>query len=185
MIVAALEFPPISEVIEFPAFGPLGFNKIALISVLATVFTLLIFLTAARKRELVPTGNVRRQANDLASTLADPAVTSVVLVTTPAELPVRETAETLSVLERESLCPPPIVVMNRTLDASGLVATDLVRLPPDSPVRAAAAMQVAMEADQAEWRDRIPHDHVLPFLRGVLTPEEVAVRLADAFGGTP
>ncbi len=56
MMLAALEFPPISEVIEWPAWGPLGFNKIALISVLATVFTLVLFFVASRKQELVPTG---------------------------------------------------------------------------------------------------------------------------------
>lgn len=136
-------------------------------------------------RELVPTGNVRRQANDLAATLADPDVTSVILVTNPAELPVRETNETLDVLDRESLCPTPQVIVNRNLDPSGLVAADLDRLPSNSSVHGAAAMQIAMEADQAEWRSRIRHDRILPFLRGVLTPEEVAVRLADALEDAP
>jgi F-type H+-transporting ATPase subunit a len=56
VMLAALEFPPISEVIEWPAWGPLGFNKVALISVLATVFTLVLFFMASRKQELVPTG---------------------------------------------------------------------------------------------------------------------------------
>ena len=56
MIVAALEFPPISEVIEWPAFGPGGFNKIALINVIAVAITLALFFVAAKKRELVPSG---------------------------------------------------------------------------------------------------------------------------------
>lgn len=131
-------------------------------------------------RELVPTGNVRRQASDLAGTLADPAVTSIVLVTTPAELPVRETLETMAILEREALCPPPTVIVNRLLDPSGLDADDVDRLPEGTSVRGAAAMAVAMESEQASWLERIPHQRTLPFLRGVLTPEEVAVRLADA-----
>ena len=134
-------------------------------------------------RELVPTGNVRRQADDLATTLADPDVTSVTLVTTPAELPVRETIEALAVLEQEALCPPPRVAVNRALEASGLDRGDVARLPANSSVRAAAELQVAMEADQATWSERIPHDVALPFMRGVLTPEEVASRLADAIGG--
>jgi anion-transporting ArsA/GET3 family ATPase len=133
-------------------------------------------------RELVPTGNVRRQANDLATTLADPSVTSVVLVTTPAELPVRETTEALAVLERERLCPPPVVAVNRALEPSGLDATDVAQLPPGTSVRAAAELQVTMEADQATWSSHIAHRITLPFLRGVLTPEEVAVQLADAVG---
>lgn len=130
-------------------------------------------------RELVPTGNVRRQAKELATTLADPAITSIVLVTTPAELPVRETQEAVATLEAEELCPPPMVVVNRSLDASGLDADAVARLPADTSVRDAAAMQVTMEAEQERWRDALDHEVTLPFLRGVLTPEEVAVRLAD------
>lgn len=131
-------------------------------------------------RELVPTGNVRRQASDLAATLADPSVTSVVLVTTPSELPVRETLETIAVLESEALCPSPSVIVNRLLEPSGLDDSDVDHLPAGTSVRAAAAMAVTMEAEQASWVDRIPHERSLPFLRGVLTPEEVAVRLADS-----
>jgi F-type H+-transporting ATPase subunit a len=57
VILAALEFPPISEVIEWPAFGPAGFNKIALIDMIAVGLTLLLFGLAARKKELVPSGS--------------------------------------------------------------------------------------------------------------------------------
>ena len=57
MILAALEFPPISEVIEWPAFGPGGFNKIALINLIAVVATLALFYFGSRKSQLVPTGS--------------------------------------------------------------------------------------------------------------------------------
>jgi anion-transporting ArsA/GET3 family ATPase len=134
--------------------------------------------------ELVPTGNVRRQADDLTRTLGDPEVTSVVLVATPAELPVRETNETLEVISAERLCPPPTVVLNRFVDPSGISASDVAGLPPGS-WRDAATLQVSMEADQDAWAARIPHTHRLPFLRGVLTPGEVASRLADSLGPTP
>ena len=59
-MVFALEFPPIDEVLVWPAlFGEgtlLEFNKIALLNLLAVAITLGIFFLAARKRELVPSG---------------------------------------------------------------------------------------------------------------------------------
>ena len=51
----ALEFPPVSHVIEWPA-GPLGINKVAAIYVFGTLLTLTLFWLAARKRKLVPSG---------------------------------------------------------------------------------------------------------------------------------
>ena len=55
-VVAALKFPPIGELVKWPAFGPGGFNKVAMITVLATVFTLLMFFIAGSRKSLVPTG---------------------------------------------------------------------------------------------------------------------------------
>jgi F-type H+-transporting ATPase subunit a len=57
-VVFGLEFPSISHILEWPTIGPdwLGFNKIALINVLAVVLTLGIFLVAGRQRSLVPRG---------------------------------------------------------------------------------------------------------------------------------
>ena len=79
----------------------------------------------------------------------------------------------------------PAVIVNRFLDPSGLDAAAVGRLPEGSSVRGAAEMQVTMEAEQAGWRDALDHTATLPFLRGVLTPEEVAVRLADVLEATP
>ena len=134
--------------------------------------------------ELVPTGNVRRQAQRLASTLEDPAITTITLVTNPAELPVRETIETIAILRSEDLCPPPDVIMNRFLEPSGMSLVDVDRLPAGS-AREAAQMQLAMEAGQERWATEIDAPVSLPYLRGVLTPGEVAVQLADALGGRP
>lgn len=129
--------------------------------------------------DLVPTGNVRRQADSLERTLADPDGTSVVFVATPSELPVRETNEALGVIDAEGLCPPPRVILNRCVEISGIGTRDLADLP-DGSAREAATLQVGMEADQEAWAAQIDHEMRLPFLRGVLTPGEIAVRLADA-----
>lgn len=60
MPILALEFPPIENIVEWPAFlfegTPIAFNKIALGYVLATVATLALFLLAGKRRALVPKG---------------------------------------------------------------------------------------------------------------------------------
>lgn len=133
---------------------------------------------------IVPTGNVKRQATDLEATLADPDVTSILLVTTPSELPVRETLETVAILREEALCPEPTVILNRRLPTSGIAADDLLHIPAGS-AHDAAALQVALEREQETWEQEIDTDTTLPFLRGVLTPGEVAVLLADELGKEP
>jgi F-type H+-transporting ATPase subunit a len=55
-LLAALKFPPIGELVKWPQFLPGGFNKVALICVLATVLTLLLFFLAGSNKSLVPTG---------------------------------------------------------------------------------------------------------------------------------
>jgi F-type H+-transporting ATPase subunit a len=54
--LAALNFPPIGELVDWKKFGPLGFNKTALVSVLGLLLPLALFFAAARKKALVPTG---------------------------------------------------------------------------------------------------------------------------------
>ena len=54
-MILGLEFPPIENIVEWPSAGP-GFNKIALINVIALVATFLIFFLAGRQRALVPRG---------------------------------------------------------------------------------------------------------------------------------
>lgn len=56
----ALEFPPISHLVEWPAFlledSPFAVNKITLIYLFALVCTLSMFLIGGSRRALVPTG---------------------------------------------------------------------------------------------------------------------------------
>lgn len=53
-----LEFPPISEQVEWRSFGPGGINKVALIYLFSAAFTILFFTVAAAKgrKQRVPTG---------------------------------------------------------------------------------------------------------------------------------
>jgi F-type H+-transporting ATPase subunit a len=55
-VLGALNFPPIGELVDWKKFGPLGFNKTALISLLAAIIPLIVFFMAGRKKALVPTG---------------------------------------------------------------------------------------------------------------------------------
>lgn len=61
MNILALEFPPISHLVEWPAFGwsPDGMfavNKVVFLTFLSVAITLAIFLIAGSKAQLVPTG---------------------------------------------------------------------------------------------------------------------------------
>ncbi len=60
MNLASLTFPPIDEILRWkPFFGEgtsYAFNKIGLISLLATAATLALFIAGGKKRALVPTG---------------------------------------------------------------------------------------------------------------------------------
>jgi anion-transporting ArsA/GET3 family ATPase len=129
--------------------------------------------------DLVRTGNVQRQAAAITDAITNPAVTKVVLVTNPAELPVIETLESIDIIARERLSPPPVVVMNRSILASSMGAKT-VDLVPDGPYREAALHQQAIEQMQDTWRSEIDYDVALPYLMGVLTPGEVALQLADS-----
>ncbi|GMQ93494.1 MAG: hypothetical protein BMS9Abin12_0971 [Acidimicrobiia bacterium] len=131
--------------------------------------------------ELVSTGNVRRQARALEETLHDSAVTSIVFVTNPAELPINETVESIDIMRTESLGPRPTIVMNRLLPA-GLIDPDQLDALPPGPVRDAAELQTRLEAEQAMWVEAIDAAWSLPYLRGILTPHEISLQLSDAMG---
>ncbi len=59
-LLIALDFPPISHLVEWPAFGdatgPFALNKVGLLTILSVVITLVIFFIAGSKAQLVPTG---------------------------------------------------------------------------------------------------------------------------------
>ncbi|MDP9402005.1 MAG: F0F1 ATP synthase subunit A [Actinomycetota bacterium] len=60
MALIALEFPPVSHLIEWPDLfgtsGPFGLNKVVLLTFLAAILVLVFYLMAGRRRSLVPTG---------------------------------------------------------------------------------------------------------------------------------
>ena len=60
LLLAALEFPPISHLIEWPNFGGgtglFAVNKVIFLMILSTIITLAIFLLAGSRGSLVPTG---------------------------------------------------------------------------------------------------------------------------------
>ena len=69
-MILGLEFPPIENLVEWPnLFGPedswYGFNKIALINLVALVATTLLFLVASRRKTLEPATNAPRGSRNL------------------------------------------------------------------------------------------------------------------------
>jgi F-type H+-transporting ATPase subunit a len=75
-LLAGLNFPPIGELVDWKKFGPLGFNKTALIDVLAVVILVVFFAVAVRKKQLVPTGT-----QNIAEATVDFIVDGIVLQT--------------------------------------------------------------------------------------------------------
>jgi len=58
-IIAELEFPPISHILEWKALfgsGVTAFNKVALVNFLAVAVTTVLFVVAASKKAMVPRG---------------------------------------------------------------------------------------------------------------------------------
>jgi anion-transporting ArsA/GET3 family ATPase len=67
--------------------------------------------------ELVQVGMVRQQTRWMTDILEDPAMTGLVIVTTPEEMPVSETIDLIGRLDRETGVAPSAVVANRVLPA--------------------------------------------------------------------
>ncbi len=126
---------------------------------------------------LVPSGTVRAQAGRIGATLADPAVAALVLVVTPAELPVTETLETVASLAEDPPIAVAAVVANRVLEPLEVPAEALAAVPA-GPHRDAALLHLGLAAGQERWLARLPPGPRLPFLFGLLTPGEVAAQLA-------
>jgi len=69
-VIFGLEFPPIENLVEWPnLFGPTdswyGFNKIALINLVALVATTVLFLLAGRRKTLEPVTNAPKGSRNL------------------------------------------------------------------------------------------------------------------------
>lgn len=129
-------------------------------------------------RDLVPSGMVQQEALQIAETLADPDASGLILVTTAAELPVIETSEALAVLADTETVALAGTLTNRVLDSGGFTEDDLVDVSA-GPLLDAARLQLGLEQSQAAWLEQLPAGPRLPFLFGLLTPGEVAARLAD------
>ncbi len=130
--------------------------------------------------ELVPVGKIQEQAGWMSDLLADPAVTAFLLVTLAEELPVTETREALDWLARQKLMDLPTVVVNRTLQPLAIPPEALQKLEP-GPGRQAATLHQTLVTEQERWLTELPPGPHLPYLFGLLTPAEVAARLADVW----
>lgn len=130
-------------------------------------------------RELVPAGVVQQQAERLEATL-HAATTGYIMVTTAAELAVTETLEAAAELEKEIGLPRPEMIVNRMLDPLPVERRSVEALA-DGPHRDAALLHLTLCENQDEWLAKLGNTTgTLPFLFGLLTPGEVAARLADA-----
>jgi len=127
---------------------------------------------------LVPAGAVQAQATQMQATLADPAVSGLVLVATPEELPVNETNEALAEITERKQVPIVDVVANRVLDPLDADPDEIRALPP-GPARDAAFLNDGLTASQARWLGRLAAGCRLPFLFGLHSPIEVAMRLSE------
>jgi anion-transporting ArsA/GET3 family ATPase len=128
---------------------------------------------------MVPTGAIQNQASGMARSLADATQTGLILVTTPDELPVSETREALHQLEDEQVISLAGLVVNRVLPRLEVPDARIDRLG-DNAYRAAAKLHVSLNRRQEAWIGELPGGVTrLPYLFGVLTPGEVAARLAD------
>ncbi len=98
-------------------------------------------------------------------------------MTTAEELPALETRQALGDLAAEPVIDLAALVVNRLLDPLQL-DEPLTAVPP-GPVRDAALLHTSLVAEQEHWLARLSPDTRLPFLFGLLTPGEIAARLAD------
>ncbi len=127
---------------------------------------------------LVPTGAVREQAARLNATLADPAESGLLLVTTAEELPVTETRQAIAEIDRRRQVTIVEVVANRVFSPLRTPRSTIEALPA-SEGRDAGLLHTGLVEQQARWLEALPDDPHLPYLFEVRTPAEVAERLAD------
>jgi anion-transporting ArsA/GET3 family ATPase len=130
--------------------------------------------------DLVPAGPIQRQANHMRESLADSELTSLVLVTTPEELPVLETRATLDRIAVEPVITLDAVVVNRLLNALPIDAEILGDLP-EGPHRAAAEHHLTTYRQQQRWLQAVESELHLPYLFGLHTAGEVAEQMADVW----
>ncbi|MFQ5517922.1 MAG: ArsA family ATPase [Acidimicrobiia bacterium] len=125
---------------------------------------------------LVPAGRVQQQAVWMASALADAGRSGLVVAALAEEIPMTETAAAVAALAAEPLIDVAAVVVNRVLAPS-------TGSPPTGvgAVAAAARLHNSLRRQQQRWLTAAGPHRELPYLFGMLTPGEVAARLADVW----
>jgi len=134
---------------------------------------------------MVPTGAIQSQAAAMARSLADTKATGLVLVTTADELPVSETSEALVQLVDEPVIDLVGLVVNRVLPELEVPTAAIAALETGA-YRDAAVLHTSLNRSQKRWIAELPAMTTeLPFLFGLMTPGEVAARLADEWDRMP
>jgi anion-transporting ArsA/GET3 family ATPase len=116
--------------------------------------------------ELVQVGMVREQTRWLTEIIEDPAVTGLVIVTTPEEMPVVETIDLIGRLDAETGMAPSAIVANRVLPAlfdrrQSEVVDRLDEVEPILVERAGPGVrQVLAAAHVTESRRRVGSRHL-------------------------
>lgn len=123
--------------------------------------------------ELVTTGRIRSQSEWMAETLRNPAMTLLVLVTLPEELPTTETLETIDWVARTGVVGPPTVITNRVLENVSVSGT------PEGTIGSMLTLHRSLTDEQRRWLTELPPDLTLPYLFGLFTPGEVAAHISD------
>ncbi len=123
--------------------------------------------------ELVTTGRISSQADWMATTLADPELTQLVLVNLPEELPTTETSDTLAWIEKTAVVGRPLIITNRVLEP--VVSTET----PPGTVGEMVTLHRSLVTEQHHWLDVLAPDLTLPYLLGLFTPGEVAAHISD------
>jgi anion-transporting ArsA/GET3 family ATPase len=131
-------------------------------------------ITVAR---LVGTGRVLDQTGWMSRLLRDAETTGLLIVTTPEELPVTETLQSIADIEEEDLVAIDRVVVNRVLEPLGVD----VQTVPEGPARDAARLHSDLMEEQTRWLKELPEGPRIPYFFGVHTPSEVAARIADVW----
>ncbi len=106
--------------------------------------------------------------------LADPNESGLIVTTLAEELAALETNEKLAALDEAQSCQVASVVVNGLLPA-----LDADEPSEAGPLRDAAILHTQLFEGQQKWLKTLPEAVDLPYLFGMLTPTEVAARLAD------
>ena len=125
---------------------------------------------------IVPAGRIRDQAISMAEVLTTEG--ELILVATPSELPVNETLEAIDLMESEDIIPVTGILANRVVDSLDISASAMKKLPA-GPHRSAIELHTAVATDQMTWLEQLAPTFTIPYLFGLLTPYEVAARIAD------